>query len=164
MRQQDDASLTSEILDLGAILDSIAPVAGVVADNGGDELRRASLIKYKINWNVPGVGIVSFPNPIAPHDQRPPDFVDGEALETIPLSVGSVVFGVVANGSIVWWAAHERPAMAKCGSAPRGGGGSKKIRVDAQGRIMPDDGGGGNQSPGSPGGAGNPANEGGVPP
>lgn len=101
-------------------------IVGWVLDNGGDTPRKASLIKYTISWTELGELTDQVPD-----DERPPDQVDGQDLETIPLRVHttaqpSVVFGAVVGNALWYWAAHERPAMAEC-AAP-GGGGSGGLR------------------------------------
>lgn len=124
------------------------PIPGWVKANGGDTPRRASTIVYTIAWDFPS-GPVDWDG-CKPHDQRPPDQINGKDVETTPLSVGSWVVGVLINDSHIWWSAHERVAFAECGGAAPSGSTSKKIMTGPGGEILPDDGGqgGGTTIPG----------------
>lgn len=85
----------------------VVPVYGIVAANGGDQPRRASLIFYSVDLNMPS-GLVRIDN-VQPHNQRPPD----DVVDTLPLPVGTPFTAYMVGGE-VQFIFHELPAYGPC--------------------------------------------------
>lgn len=116
-------------------------VYGVVTDNGGGTPRKASLIDYGVDIQLPGrAGVWNYPHRITPCGDRPPDDID-----SIPRRVGYPFLAVIGIDDSITCYFEEVAAYAEC---PENSGSSA---------FMPPTTGGGGQGGTVPGGGGGPS-------